>query len=1043
MRILYLLSFSTNPWLGFSIVFLRKRFVMRKLMLRISLSLLLINVGFLSLLANSSISGLTNTSSIEAQNWVDSVMNSLTLREKIAQLFMVAAYSNKDQNHIDEIKQLVSEEKIGGLCFFQGGPVRQANLTNLYQGLADIPLLISMDAEWGLGMRLDSTLSYPRQMTLGAIEDPRIVYQMGADIANQLKRLGVHINFAPVVDVNNNPDNPVINTRSFGEDMEAVSQKGLAYMLGLQDNGVLACAKHFPGHGDTNTDSHYDLPLLNHSSSRIDSLELYPFRWLIQNGVASIMVGHMEIPALEAEEKVPSSLSKTIVSSMLINDLGFNGLVITDALNMKGVSKFFKPVDVNYMALQAGNDIVLFPSDVKESISRVEREVEKGKFPIEEIEKKCRKVLEAKYAVGLSEYDPISTKDLVSDLNTSSSKYLIRQIAEQAITILNNTDSIIPIKNLGNTNIAYIEIGDGFGTPFREQMEMYAPLTTFPVYPDASNEELSDLLSTLNYYDLIVVGFHAITSSPAKNFGVTPEMATFLFNLSTTKKTILNIFGSPYSLGKLFNLNSFNGLVVAYDNSETTQNLAAQLLFGGMVSTGKLPVTISDTYQIGSGIDTGSRIRLRYSVPDELGIDASILSKVDSIAKDAIEREATPGMQILAAKDGVVFYNKSFGGHTYNDKDLAVDHLSIYDIASVTKIAATLPAIMDMYSKGKLLLNDTLGQYLDLPDTSKFNGLVISDVLLHQAGLVPWIPFYQRTMTSLWRTQPVVNGKFSESFPYKLGPERYMNRHSNPSRKFYRNEYSRDFPYEVANGMYSGRWINDSITNWIIESRIGKAGKYNYSDLGFILLQQAISNSLNEPYDDYLQNRFYKNLGMNNTLFNPLKEFEQERIVPTENDLIFRKQLIWGHVHDPAAAMMGGVAGHAGLFSTANDMAKLLQMYLNGGVYGGVRYFPTETIEYFTSCINCVNGIRRGLGFDKPEPDPNKPSPVSRRATSFSFGHSGFTGVLVWVDPAYNLVYVFISNRVFPDAENKVLTNMDIRTKVQDVIYQAIEGDNQ
>ncbi|PKP39099.1 MAG: hypothetical protein CVT98_03300, partial [Bacteroidetes bacterium HGW-Bacteroidetes-15] len=596
---------------------------------------------------NGSISsGLANKSTEAAQTWVDSVMNSLTLREKIAQLFMVAAYSNKDQNHINEISELVKDEKIGGLCFFQGGPVRQANLTNLYQSLANVPLIISMDAEWGLGMRLDSTLSYPRQMALGAMDDSRLIYHMGADIANQLKRLGVHINFAPVVDVNNNPANPVINTRSFGENKESVSQKGLAYMLGLQDNGVLACAKHFPGHGDTDTDSHYDLPLLNHTSTRIDSLELYPFRWLIQNGVASVMVGHMEIPALEPKVKLPSSLSESIVNSMLTNDLGFNGLIITDALNMKGVSNFYKPVELNYLALKAGNDIILFPSEVKKSISKIEDEVNKGRFPIEEIERRCRKVIEAKYSVGLNNYQPISLKNLVEDINQPSSRFLIRQIAEQAITVLNNSEDIIPIKNLDTLSIAYIEIGDGQGTAFREQMEMYAPISTFSIYPNANVDELNDLLSSLSYYNLIIVGYHTINSNPKRDFGVTPEMATFLYQLSSSKNTILNIFGTPYALNKLFNHSYFRGLVVSFDNSTISQNFTAQLLFGGMVSTGRLPVSVNGLYPIDNGIDAGSRIRLRYSVPDELRISSKILAKVDSIALDAIEREAAPGMQI-------------------------------------------------------------------------------------------------------------------------------------------------------------------------------------------------------------------------------------------------------------------------------------------------------------------------------------------------------------------------------------------------------------
>jgi beta-N-acetylhexosaminidase len=1011
---------------------------MRRIVYLTFLVVSLLVISNLKIYANPS-PGLANPSTQQAQHWIDSVMNNLSLREKIAQLFMVAAYSNRGEDHIREISQLVKEEKVGGLCFFQGGPVRQAQQTNKYQSLAKVPLLVSMDAEWGLGMRLDSTISYPRQMMLGAIDDNRLVYHMGADIARQLNRLGVHINFAPVVDINNNPANPVINVRAFGEDKELVTQKGLAYMLGLQDNGVLACAKHFPGHGDTDTDSHYALPLLKQSFSRIDTLELYPFRRLIENGVASVMVGHMEIPALEPKSKLASSLSPSIVNSLLINNLGYNGLIITDALNMKGVSDFHKPVNLNYLSLIAGNDIILFPSKVKESIDKIEEEVLKGRFPIEEIERRCRKVIEAKYRVGLNTYKPVKIKDLVSDLNRASSNFLIRQITEQAITVLNNSNNIIPLRDLDKLRIAYIEIGDGRGTDFREQMEVYAPITTFPLYPNASEGELNQIRESISNYNLIVVGYHTLNSRPNRDFGVTPQMAKFLNEISLNKKMILSLFGTPYALDKLHGNNEFDGLIIAYDNESITQNLTAQLIFGGYEVSGRLPVSTTNGYAFGAGSNTGERIRLRYSVPEELNIKTSILNKIDSIALDAIARGAAPGMQILAAKDGVVFYSKSFGGFTYADPDLLVDNISIYDIASVTKIAATLPVVMDLYSKGIVKLDDNLGKFLTLADSSKLNNVKINDILLHQAGLAAWIPFYQRTLSSLWRNQPVINGKFSNEYPYQIGPNRFLSKHASPSRSFYRNSYSSEFPNEVAKSLYSASWVNDSIFHWIMRAKVDPPGKYRYSDLGFILIQKAMEKTIGVSHQDYLNTNFYNSLGMNHTLFNPLTRFDQDRIVPTENDVVFRKQLIWGHVHDPAAAMMGGVAGHAGLFSTANDMAKLLQMYLNKGEYGGVRYFPATTVEYFTSCVNCVNGIRRGLGFDKPEPNPTKPSPVSKKATSLSYGHSGFTGTLVWVDPVYGLVYVFISNRVFPDADNRKLTSLDVRTKVQDVLYEAVE----
>ncbi|MFP4557725.1 MAG: glycoside hydrolase family 3 N-terminal domain-containing protein [Bacteroidales bacterium] len=983
--------------------------------------------------------GLANPDTYIAHEWIDSVMNKLTLREKIAQLFMVAAYSNRDDEHIEEIEQLVAEEKIGGLCFFQGGPVRQAQLTNYYQQKADVPLLISMDAEWGLGMRLDSAISYPRQMMLGAMDDNRLIYHMGADIARQLKRMGVHINFAPVVDVNSNPENPVINTRAFGENREIVTQKGLAYMLGLQDNGIIACAKHFPGHGDTDTDSHYDLPLLNHNRSRLDSLELYPFRKLIQNGAASVMVAHMEIPELESTKNLASSLSGNVVSSLLLDELGFKGLAITDALNMKGVSDYFNPVDLNYKALKAGNDIILFPSEVKASISKIEKEVKRGRFPVEEIDRRCRKIIEAKYKVGLSNFKPVEIDGLVEDINKDSYKLLVRQITEQAITVLNNKDSLIPIQRLDTLSIAYVEIGDERGADFINQMELYAPITSFVLKAQPSHEDLTNLEEKLDDFNLIIVGHHRVSTSSDRDYGITPQVASFINKINDSKKVIFSLFGTPYALSKFSNTENFNGLVVSYDNSAITQQVTAQLLFGGLEVNGRLPVTASQAYPLGSGLPAGKRIRLKYSIPEEMSIKQRYITKVDSIITDAIYQQATPGVQVLAAKDGVVFYNKCFGNHTYIDADLEVNNSSIYDVASITKIASTLTLAMDLYSKNRLNLNDTLGTYLNLPDTSKLNGLVINDMLLHQSGLTPWIPFYLRTLSSLWPGKPLINGSFSTTFPYQLARNRFMTRHTTPSRKYYRNNFSFEYPHQVAHGLYAKEEIKDSIFTWIMRSPLNEPGEYRYSDLGFMLLHQAIGNIINMPHEEYLSRNFYSKLGMNHTGFFPLNRFEQSRIAPTENDLFFRKRLIWGHVHDQGAAMLGGIAGHAGLFSNANDLAKLSQMFLNRGTYGGDVYFPSETIDLFTSCINCVNGVRRGLGFDKPEPDPEKSSPVCSKATSLSYGHAGFTGTMMWVDPAYDFVYIFISNRIHPDASNRRLIELDVRTRIQETFYEALE----
>lgn len=972
--------------------------------------------------------------SLKQRLWVDSVMAKLSLTERIGQLFMVAAYSNQNGKHVSDISQLITRQGIGGLIFFQGGPVRQALQTNYYQSLAKVPLLIGMDAEWGIGMRLDSTISFPRQMAFGAAGDTLLMYQMAADLARQLKRLGVHLNFAPVVDVNSNPLNPVIGSRAFGEDRKTVSHLGIAYMHGLQQNGVLACAKHYPGHGDTNEDSHFTLPTVYNDSARIDSVDLYPFRKLVDAGVASIMVAHLRIPALESDTLLPSSLSAKIISQKLIGELGFEGLVFTDALNMKGVSAYFDPVDANIRSLLAGNDVLLFPSEVEKTIRKVEELVKKGQIPEEIINLKCRKVLMAKYAVGLSKYFPVDINNLVADLNRVESIVLKRKILAQAITVIQNHNDLIPLKRLDTLKIAYVEVGANKGDAFREQLELYTAVHTFSIDADAPQEEFDTLLTQLKPFNLVIVGYHSIDSRANKGYGITQQASNFLFDLSFNKKVILSLFGNPYSVTRFSNPLAFQTILVSYENSTESQNITAQMIFGGSTFGGRLTVNSGSIYAKNSGYQSTLRIRLGYALPEELGISSALLSEVDSLAHEAIREGATPGMQILAAKDGVVFYNKAFGKPTFIS-DFPVDIRMLYDIASVTKIAATLPALMRLYDRGTISFSSRLEQFINLkkfPDKAR---LTIGDILRHQSGLQAWIPFYLNTLSSLNPSVPLWSDSFSLSHPYKVNGKRFASRFAYPSPQFYRADSSCMFPNRVATSIYSTLSITDSVFQWINLSPITEAGKYRYSDLGFLYLQKVVEGvehkSLNEVVEP-----MYRKMGMNYTGYNPLNRFETERIAPTEHDPVFRKQLIWGHVHDPAAAMLGGVAGHAGLFANANDLAKLMQLYLNDGEYGGERYFTPGTVNQFAN-PKTGNGNRRAYGFDKPNPDGS--SPAGSLASPESFGHTGFTGTLVWADPRNGLVYIFLSNRLHPDSENNKLANLNYRTRIHDIFYRAIE----
>ena len=942
-------------------------------------------------------------------HWADSVFNSLTDEERIAQIFMVAAYSNKDQYHVDEITQLITDYKIGGLIFFQGGPYRQANLTNLYQSKSKVPLLISIDGEWGLAMRLDSTVQFPRQMALGAIQNDSLVYEMGAEIARQCKRLGIHVNLAPVVDVNNNPRNPVISNRSFGEDKYNVARKGIAYMKGMQDEKIIANAKHFPGHGDTDSDSHKTLPIINHSKTRMDTLELYPFRELINNGLGSMMVAHLFIPSYDTALNTASTLSKAVVTDLLKNELDFKGLIFTDALNMKGVSKFYPPGIVDVKALLAGNDVLLFAENVPTAISEIKNAIANGEISQEEINVRCKKILAAKQWVGLNEYHPVKMTNLYEDLNNVNSDLINRKLAQSSLTLLNNKDGLIPLMRLDTLRIASLSIGYEAVNNFQQTLNLYTRVDHFGMDRDASTETADSVQKKLVDYNLVIVNINNTNNSPSRNFGIRPNTMDMIDTLRSKTKVIVSVFANPYILGKMGGIENVEALIMAYEENEYSQSLAAQLIFGGIGANGRLPVTASSYFNVGSGLDT-EKTRLKYTIPEELNISSEDLKAIDSIAIGGIVHHAYPGCQVLVAKSGNIIYNKSFGYHTYENK-IRVKNSDLYDIASITKIAASLLSIMRLQDQKLLNIDNLLCDYLPHLDSTNKQYIGIRELLAHQAGLRDWIPFYLNT---------IVNGQ------YKPG--------------VYNTVRSDDFPYRVAENLYIKKNYPDTMLQKIVNTSLINKIEYKYSDLGYYFLKDIIEKLTEIPLEKYVAKKFYAPLGMTTTGYKPRERFTLDHIVPTEYDMVFRKQLVHGDVHDQGAAMLGGVGGHAGLFSNANDLAKLMQMYMQKGVYGGVRYLNKETLEECIKCQFCEIDNRRGAGFDKPQMDYSKEGPTCKCVSYMSFGHSGFTGTIAWADPEKEIVYIFLSNRIYPDAENNKLMKMGIRTQIQQVIYDAVNG---
>jgi beta-glucosidase-like glycosyl hydrolase/CubicO group peptidase (beta-lactamase class C family) len=936
--------------------------------------------------------------------WVDSIVDSMTVEEKIGQLFMIQAYSNKDASHEKYISEMITKYHVGNLIFMKGAPKKQVQLTNKYQGLTSkVPLLIGFDGEWGLDMRLKNTYRFPWNMTLGSIQDNKLLQQLGKRIGEQCKRVGIHVNFAPVVDINTNPNNPIIGNRSFGESKESVAEKSIAFMKGMQEAGVLANAKHFPGHGDTATDSHLTLPTINFSEKRIDSIELYPFKKQFEAGVASVMTAHLSIPSLEMNSNLPSSLSENVVTNILQNKLGFKGLIFTDGLNMKGAADYATPAEINLAAFKAGNDILLIPQDVPATIELFKTSIEKGFLTEERLDFSVRKILKAKYLAGLETFKPIIEEHVIEDLNTIKDDLLHRDLIKNSITVVKNNFNTIPLKHLEQKKIAYVPLGDDSGEHFVNSLQKYTKVDL------VTDTNLGGLLQKLKKYNLIIVGFHKSNKNPWKDYKFSNKNLVWLQEIARSNEVILDVFASPYSLLQIKTFKNIDGVVVSYQNSKFSQELSAQALFGAFDIKGKLPVSINDDFFAGEGMELKSLKRLGYSIPEAVGMSSKKLESIDRYIDTILTEKMAPGGQVIVARHGKVVYNRSFGYQTDHQRRKIKDS-DIYDLASLTKILATLPVVMKLEENKKLSLFSDLDNLLPSYKESNKEALNLKQILSHCAQLKSWIPFYIHTLDS-------ITGKVS--------------------KKLYRKNKSKHFNIRVAKNLYLKSSYKDSIKNFIIDSDLREREGYKYSDLGYYILKDIIERKYKKPLNRVVEEEFYRSLGLNRTSYLPLKKFKWTEVVPTEEDDYFRNQLLRGYVHDMGAAMQGGVGGHAGLFANANDVAKIMQMYLQDGYYGGVQYLKPETIEKFNKRYYSHQRNRRGLGFDKPQINP-KEKPTCGCVSDRSFGHSGFTGTYTWADPDTGVLFVFLSNRVYPTMKNRKLVRSNVRTKIQKAIQEAI-----
>lgn len=938
-------------------------------------------------------------SDAQAQNkWVDSIYSSLSMKEKIGQLFMPMVFTERDSAHFQQTMDLVKNNRVGGLIFSLGGPVEQTHWLNAFQKAAKTPLLIAMDAEWGVAMRLDSVQPFPWPMTLGAVQDTVLLRNIGARMAAQEKRLGIHYSFSPVLDINTNPLNPIIGNRSYGASKERVIKQAMAVMKGHHQEGILTSGKHFPGHGDTAQDSHKTLPTVDFDLDRLQKTELAPYRALIKEGLSSVMVAHLNIPSL-TRAGLPTSLSKEVIQELLIKEMQFKGLVVTDALNMKGVSEYAGVENIDLTAFKAGHDLLLISNDIPKGINAIAAALKRGEITEKRLAHSVKKVLKAKFKAGLARYKPIQTSHLIADLNTPKDTLLIAQAMGKALTLLKNNNQLLPLKP--SSRLGHLPLGDATSAPFEKHLKHYGTIRNL------SKLTAANLLEETRDLDTIIVSFHRSNETPWKASNFNKEELELLKKLAPNKKLILAVFVKPYALSAIESIPGIDALLLAYQNSPITQKLGVEALFGAQPILGRLPVSISNTLKEGAGIDLEIQQEFGYASPAEVGFDAHKLESVDHLALQAIDSMMTPGMQIFAAREGKIFYQKNFGYHTYK-KQQKVKPTDLYDLASLTKILGTLPLVIQAVSNGALTLETTVEELLPEWKNSNKAPLTLREMLAHYARLKPWIPFYKETLTK--------NG--------------------DPKKSLYNETSSSKFSAPVASDLYLKTGYEEVLYEEIKNSPLEDTLQYKYSDFPYYILKKYFETTTGQPYDELVEKKVVKPLGLKRMTYTPLAKFQESEIVPTEIDTYFRHQELNGHVHDMGAALQKGVGGHAGLFGNAESVATLMQMYLQGGQYKGVQLLDSTTLSQFNKCPYCAAGNRRGIGFDKPQIEGLHMSTCGCVSME-SFGHSGYTGTFAWADPEKKLVIVILANRTYPN-DDFTFSKSNIRTRLQAHFYASL-----
>ena len=929
------------------------------------------------------------------KEWVDSVYSSLTTEEKVSQLFV--NWVSPEQSNFEEVKKLVVEDKIGGLIFSIGTTKSHVEWLNKFQSLSKTPLLISMDAEWGPAQRLSDVFAHPWNMTLGAIQDDSLVREISKRMAKQNKALGVHFNFSPSVDVNNNSKNPIIGNRSFGEDPNNVYNKAKAYIQGHKDVGVYTSIKHFPGHGDTDKDSHKTLPVISGNMKRLNNVELFPFKRLIDDGLAeSVMLAHLSVPAID--KNYPSSLSSKTVSKLLREKYNFSGITVTDALDMKGVLQD-PNINVDLRAFEVGNDIILMSTNVSLGVKVITDSYNRGRISEARLSNSVKKILSLKAKSGLDNYKEIVPKNILEKVNTPKDSLLYSKAMESAITLVKNSDQILPL----STNKKYLHVSFGKtknSEYLTNKMNLYVDIEKF------ENDDYSSIYNKIDY-DAIIISYHGSSSSPYASNIIPNEIVSEINNISKSNNVILNFFLNPYSLNSFKSIDNFESIIISYQNNMISQEIAADLMFGSRSFKGKTPVS-NNFFKVNHGLTYEKKEILGFSRPAYEGFDSRKLQYLDSIAIRSIDSMIAPAIQMLVSKNGKVIYNKSFGYHTY-EKKVKLENSHVFDLSSITKIIATMPLVLQEYDKGELNLKTKLSELFPNKRLKDKAQIPLREMLSHYARLRPWIPFYEET----------------------------LDRKEKPKSRFYKSNSKSSFSTPVSENLYLKTNYREKIFKSIINSELRDDLEYKYSDLPFYFLKFWFEDKYNTPLNILANQRIFKRLGLKRTMFNPHEKISLNEIVPSEKDDFFRYSKLHGYVHDEGAAMLGGISGHAGLFSNSYEVAIVLQAMIQKGVYDNLTLFSNESFDKFNFCYFCENDNRSGVGFDKPQIE-GKHGSTFGGVSKKSFGHYGYTGSMAWADPEEDLIFIFLSNRTYPTRENTLLQTSNTRTRSQEIVYKSL-----